>query len=419
MHVRTLLNYKYSIPAILFLVSFIIRCGVAVYYYNFDAHALSSGERQPFLTGETNPSKVLTDIDRYNPMARDLARYGKILQPEGRLPSVPPPLYPIFLAIFYFLFGYNIYSFFIPQIALASAISILIFYFAQHLFKSRILAISAALIYALNPHFVLISIEPYADSLYFFLLVSLVLCLQSSLTNPNAKNLILVGLLMALTVLCRSFFFIFVPFIFFWMAAIFLKQQRKAGRIIFGVLLSFVLIYGVWVVRNYRIFNRVLLSLNFDAAWQVNKPHKRVLAKRYLQRYGNPATAFLYRVKFNPEDYLLRCKERARIFVLEPSYEGVSGRNRVVSRILFYSLFPLGYLGLVIMALKRDKISLLILLFVIIMTLLHILTVVDGELRHRLPIELFMGIFACFGIRWLGTVLKAKEKCPLKGTLFL
>lgn len=158
---------------IIFLASFILRVFAAFYYYNFDQHAQEGKVTKPFISNAKDPSQILPEIDRYNPIARDILRYGKIVQHDSRMPSVPPPIYPLFLAFFYFIFGYNIYAFFFPQIALASITAVLIFLLAQKLFFNKAISFSAGLTFALNPHFILVSIQPYSETLFFFLLISL------------------------------------------------------------------------------------------------------------------------------------------------------------------------------------------------------------------------------------------------------
>lgn len=191
-----------------------------------------------------------------------------------------------------------------------------------------------------------------------------------------------------------------------------LSRRRKFLGIGLGVLLCFALVYGVWVARNYKVFNKLLFSINFSSAWVANKPHKTTLSQRYVVRYKDESLAFIHRVKNNPSQYFKLCLERAKIFLFKPYYEGVSSRNKIISGILFYVLYPLGILGLGMKVVQRDKLALLIFLYLASTSALHILTVVDGELRHRLPIELFIGIFACFGLDLVIRNIRQQRRLP-------
>jgi 4-amino-4-deoxy-L-arabinose transferase-like glycosyltransferase len=401
---RNGIGIKYKIIILIFLISVIVSWLTAVYYLNFNKHALILNSNL-FLYNNSNTTKeTILDRDRYDSVAKNISFYGTI----GKVGEsfFHPPLYPFFLVIFYSLFGYNIYSLLLPQIILAAINAILIFLLAQYLFNNRGISIAASLFYALNPHFILISIQLYSETLYFFLLLSVFLSFSKLLSKSTISNSVVVGILMGLATLCRSVFLVFIPFVFAWLIIVFSNQKKELLVTAFSIFLSFSFVCGLWVFRNYKIFNRIFFSKEYKIVLAKSMREGYPSSDKYMKEYKNEELAFINWVKGNTWQYLRLCKKRLITFVLKGHTKGVSLRHKIVSSIIFYVVFPLGYLGIIAKIRERKEIPLLILLYIFSTTTLHILTYLDGELRYRLPIELFMGVFACYGFSVIANLSK-------------
>lgn len=401
----------------IFSIAFSIRLIVAIFYLNFDSHALTlmnEEGRRPFLPFgklSSNIYEVVGDRDGYNSIARNIAFYGRIGQDKYYLAH--PPLYPIFLAIFYRLFGCNVYSFLIPQVALDAINAILILFLAECLFNNKRLSIMASLLYVFNPHSILTSIQLYSETLYLFLLLVMFLSLKGILSKPTAKNSIVTGVVMGLTALCRSVFLVFIPFIFIWLTYVFIDQKKKLLIITLGAFLSFALICSIWIIRNYRIFNRPLFSIDYSMVLAKNMPVEAVRSGGYSKILGSGGVLhFINWVRNNPRQYFEFTKTRFKLFIFKAYPEGVSRRNKIVSSIIFYVVFPLGCLGIIAEVIRKQKLSFLILLYILSTAVLHILTGIDSELRYRYPIEVFMGIFACYGVSLIGNLWGRLQGVP-------
>lgn len=394
----------------IFLISFALRVSAALFYLNFDKHALSL-DRKPFLYGSYDTAQILGNRDRYNSKALDIAEYAAI--GNGEYSTVHPPLYPFFLAIFYKLFGFNVYSFLLPQIIMDSISSLLVFILAFRLFNNRKIAQLAGLFYAFNPQLILLSIQLYSEPLYFFLMLCVFLCLERLLLKPAIKNMALSGLLMSLAALCRSIFLVFVPFIFIWLAAVLVKDRRRLFISCLGVFLSFSLLTGLWLLRNYRVFNQIIFSRDYQlvVAKEVSKPVYKF--ERYIEEYPDQGAAFFKWVKDNPGKYFRHCLSRLNIFLFKPYPEDVTLRHRIVSAAIFFLVFPLGYFGLIVSLIRRNKLALLLGLFILSITTAHILTGQEAELRYRLPIEILLGIFASFAVVSIANKFKQRSERQL------
>jgi len=382
----------------IFLIAFVLRLAAAIVYLNFDPHALTM--HRPFLPFSKDSNdiwKALGDRDRYNAVAKNIITYGKIGYTHGR-----PPLYPIFLVIGYSIFGYNVFGFFISQILLASISSILIFFLAQRMFNDRV-AIMASLFYALNPHFILFSIQLYAETLYFFLILSVFLLCQKLLIKPTIGNAITTGIFLALATLCRTVFLVFIPFVFIWLMAAFYYGRRKMLILFVAIFMSFSLVYGTWVARDYKaILSQFILSIS-KASWEAKDMHglNKVFRHYEKEEYRKEIITFINWIREDPIKIFNRCAQQFKIFLFKPCAEGVSLRHKVVSSFIFFTIFPLGYLGLGLAMKERKKIAFLAFLFIVSMIIFHschFLTILDGELRYRLPVELFITIFAAYGL---------------------
>ena len=380
----------------IFLITFVLRLAAAIVYLNFDPHAITM--HRPFLPFGKDSNDVRTiigDNDRYNTLAYNILTSRSIGNTCGRA-----PLYPFYLTICYYLFGFNIFAFFIPQILLASISSILIFFLAQRMFNDRV-AIMASLFYALNPHFILFSIQLYAETLYFFLILSVFLLCQKLIIKPTIGNAITTGIFLALAALCRTVFLVFIPFAFIWLMALFYYGRRKMLISLITIFMSFSLVYGTWVARDYKaILSQFILSIS-KASWETKDLRELRKIPRYQEECKKEIIIFINWIRENPRKIFNRCAQQFKIFLFKPCAEGVSLRHKAVSSFIFFTIFPLGYLGLGCAMKERKKIAFLAFLFIVSMIIFHschFLTILDGELRYRLPVELFITIFAAYGL---------------------
>ncbi|MFH1478810.1 MAG: glycosyltransferase family 39 protein [Candidatus Omnitrophota bacterium] len=390
---------KHKIFIYIFLISLIARLVTAIVYLNFDSQALSM-DRQPFLsfTGKnsTNIWEVVGDRDGYNTLASNIITYGGIGDVSWRGPSIPPPLYPIFLAVCYFVFGFNALAFFIPHIILDSINAILVLFLSQRIFSSKI-GIIASLFYALNPHFIVSSIQLYSETLYFFLVLLVFLFCQKLVSGTSSKYVAVnIGIFMALAALCRSVFLVFIPFIFFWLVKMFYQEKCRIIVLTATIFLSFSLVYGVWVIRDHRVlFAEVSRAACWHTNWSLFDTNN---FGTYNIKYKDQGDAFINWVKENPRQCIDISLKRLKILLFQPCVNVVSFRHKVVSRFIFFTIYPLGYLGIAKAIRKKNKIAILILLFISSTIILHALISIEGELRYRLPVELFISIFAAYGL---------------------
>ncbi|MBN1871953.1 MAG: glycosyltransferase family 39 protein [Candidatus Omnitrophica bacterium] len=398
---KTLLIY-------IFFWAFLVRLITAVFYLNYDEHALTM--HKPFLSDEirsTDVMQIVGNRDLYNSIATNIILYGEIGETDGR-----PPLYPIFLALSYTFFGYNAFGFFIAQILLASGTALLIFILGERLFNREIAVLSSVL-YIFNPHFILLSIQLYSETLYFFIVLFIFHLCRKAISEPPPKFIdVYLGIAIAVAALCRHVFLVFIPFIFIWMFFVMMGNKKRMLKYIFVIFIVSALLYTPWLVYSYEsVVTPTLMSIS-KSGWEADDYNETERIEFSPEVYREEVDSFVIWLFKNPKYFVKRIIEQFRIYFLTPYAKGVSLRHKITSTLIFLVLYPLGYLGLIVSIIQRQKIGYLVLLFVLSMVLfhsLHFLTVADGELRYRLPLELFITIYAANGMVSIYNIFR-KEK---------
>lgn len=167
------------------------------------------------------------------------------------------PLYPIFLATIYKVFGTNYTAARVMQAFMASLLCIMIYYLGSTMFNQSVglMAASYAAIYQPfirylfygGPAFLL------SEQLFSFLLVLMGLVLSTSILTESLSWFFISGIFLGLSTLMRSEIFLFPIFVFLillYKASWSLKRSLRQ----FGLItLAFLLMLAPWIFRNYRV----------------------------------------------------------------------------------------------------------------------------------------------------------------------
>jgi 4-amino-4-deoxy-L-arabinose transferase-like glycosyltransferase len=262
---------------------------------------------------------------------------------------------------------------------------------------------------------------------------------QASHEAPRSKLKIawfLLGLALAVAVLLRQVFLLFVPILFVWLLWRSVRYQTQSVKqTIAGILIAaavLALSIAPWTLRNYRAFGSfVLLNTNagFAFFWanhpihgynfiallpadgpgsyrELIPPELRQLNEAELDR------ALLKRalgfVQTDPGRYLLLSISRLEdYFYFWPSSS--SGLISNVSRVLSFGiLWPFMLFGFVY-SLRRSLSSetLILYLFAVAYTAIHLLS--WALIRYRLPVDAVLLVFAAFTlVKLLGKLVRRR-----------
>ena len=192
----------------------------------------------------------------YDSIGWNLAQGHGYTSVENKITMEREPIYPLFLAFIYFIFGHSYLPVQIIQIVLFLLTVILVYKIARAVFNKEIAKYSMA-ITAFFP--TLINYPSYilSETLFTFLTCLLVFsCIKIYFTNKWGYY-ILTGLALGATALCKS---IVLPFVFIVIAWLLLLKDRTGYGIKERIIKIsvMILIFGnmvtPWMYRNYADF---------------------------------------------------------------------------------------------------------------------------------------------------------------------
>jgi len=172
------------------------------------------------------------------------------------------PGYPFFLAIIYWIFGFNPYIAIVIQIFLSLFNIILTYYIALKLFNIKSLALLSAFFMAIDPHQSLYCNYLVTETLFVLVFLTSIYFLICYLkNNKKAIILLLSALFLGLSVLIRpisKYYFLISIFIIFFYYFPILKSKIFVSTTIY--LIVFFVTVLPWQLRNYVLFDRFALS---------------------------------------------------------------------------------------------------------------------------------------------------------------
>jgi 4-amino-4-deoxy-L-arabinose transferase-like glycosyltransferase len=332
------------------------------------------------------------------------------------------PVYPLFLAGIYALFGFSVAAARVFQALAGAATAIIIFFIANEIFSKRAALIAAAVV-ALYPYLIYFSGDILSETLFTFLIS---LCVYFLLVNFRKNNYVLsavYGGVSGITLLCKG---TFLPFYAISLALIlFLPGPDRPKKIkMAGLALAFTaLIVLPWTARNYRSYHKfVLLGLSGQSLWLANNPqafklqalpetnqdrldenftwfdeakYKEILSLPPVQadeRFRKEAREFIFA---NPGQFVSLSFKRL-VHFWRPFPVVATNRNKLIALLTSGLLLPLGLLGVILSLKKYWKKTLALLALLGSFTLIHM--VFTSSIRYRVPLDPYFIIFASFTI---------------------
>ena len=171
------------------------------------------------------------------------------------------PVLPFFLATLYELLGHSYLAARLVQSIIGTLTVLLMFSLAQRLFNRRV-AFLCGLVMAFYPPLIYIC-GVFVVTCLFTFLIALSMYLLSSNNKPNGQPsvslLVLSGVALGITVLCRPIFLSFIPFAAFFVAFSYTASTvRRISYAVVLVVVAFLTIFP-WTLRNYVRYERLIL----------------------------------------------------------------------------------------------------------------------------------------------------------------
>ncbi len=372
--------------------------------------------------------------DGWNPMAQNFLK-GNGFCMTGRLGGGPGqvcyafrgPVFLTFLVINYLFFGNNNFLATKIMVCLINALTIFFVYdIAKRIFGEKI-GFSSAGIFAIFPTFIYFCGVSAPDILgTFFLALTIFLLLRGSEGNGSCLINIGSGIALGLTILSRSAYATFLPFVLIWQISFTssLYRWKKSAITLLFALLAMI----PWVGRNYRL-THTFVPLTTNGGWvflQANNPYindrirgdlfpteiptireklkgmSEVKADSYLRQ-----KAFFY-IRKDPFLYCQRALSRfGRFWAPFPHKKYYSFSYWLGSSFIYIPLFLLAFIGALFAKEKQKVCSLFYFLF-LSQTIVNMAT--RACIRYRLPLEPYLIILATSGFYALKERLKWQRK---------
>ena len=365
------------------------------------------------------PFGAIPEIRRKMMDRWDAEKYYYGCMKWGAPSSFFEPLYPLFTAGAYIVFGEKFFWHRLLLAIMSSVTCLLAYGIGRRLFSEKAGAI-AGVICAFYPYFIFYTVILMSETLLIFFMTLSGYFFIRLRNEPGVKYAILFGIALGLTFLTRSIVLGLIPFFFLYL---FFYKPRKLFIPVVLSALFFILTISPWVIRNYKLHGEfVLLSTRGGYnIWLRNNPfyYEDELAalgitipEELLQdiRYKE----FLDFPEFSPEiteieRNRLLTEEGVKYITANPKlfaylcwirFKTLIGFQGALTQGLIYLIVGILTFGIILPAaviaffrklyLWRDTIPLvaIFLYFIAVYTLTH-----DG-IRYRLPADPFLIVLA-------------------------
>ena len=355
-------------------------------------------------------SHIFGDTQAYIRIAKNfLSGEGLIASPDKV--AYYPPIYPIFLAGIYGVFGDGYWPIRIIQSILAGLTCVIVYQLGKMVLDGQT-GMIAGFICAIYPFFIFYTGFVLTETLFIFLLLMTIFFFYRSIKTPTWKNLSLTGMLAGITVLTRPTFVGFI--LLFYLSFIFLKGWKnkncfKIGGVIF-IFLSLTIL--PWTVRNFYHLKAFipLTTMGGVTFWEGNNPYAtggpcqywpqeiKDLSEIERNRYLTRKT--LQVIWENPLRFIrLSGVKFIRFWNIVPNYEGFSSPLYHLTSLFSYLPVLITAMWGIFLTRKRWKNFLMFYFVIISFTIIHMIFV--GSIRYREPIMPFIIIFSGYTIMYL------------------
>ena len=212
----------------------------------------------------SNAEEVILQFDAvgYHSLAVTLVNHGQFALQEGGEPeALRTPGYPLYIGLFYAVFGEKPWVVLLSQIVLDGLSCLVLISLLNKALGSRA-ALYGGLFYALDPHLILYANHLLSETLFlFFCVLSFYFFWRAhDEARRRIPHLVCSALFLGLTTLVRpvSLFLgsVFSVLVFFLMGEGVVDKLKRAG--LFAAV--FALVLSPWVTRNQIVFDRWSLS---------------------------------------------------------------------------------------------------------------------------------------------------------------
>lgn len=355
------------------------------------------------------------------------------------------PLYPVFIAAIYWLFGHSFLAVRVVEALLSVLLVRLIYLIARKAFNDNI-AVLAAMLAAFFPHFIILTGLLYSTNLFTMFLASSLFFMLKSENDKTHRSLVLSSLCAGLATLTIPCMFFILPLWLLWLV---LSRRRSLKFNLVKMSLFSLIIIALltpWTIRNYHKYGRLTLvrpltHTSFPNLANLDAQRERIKngfaeTTDYLKKYPRGSEAdkisrilgnyvkhpihagqymlgelkhfwALYPDRLDTPSFAYQAKVSAEDTRYVSVPNGLWKMVPIVSIFIMAPVFLFAVIG-VVTSYPWDREKILLLLTIIGMSCGY--SLVYAEVRYRIPIEPYVLMFTAAGlVRCCGLSQYAKK----------
>jgi len=353
-----------------------------------------------------------SDAAEYDRLAITLLTTKSFSAPSGMPTAYRTPLYPLFLAGIYFIFGHSYFWARFFQVILYSFLCLIVYRIGETLFNKSVALLSSFMCVVYKP-FIFFSYYGgpaflLTEHLFIFLFALSILFLARLYRTKAVLDALFSGIFIGLATLSRPVTTLFPLFLLFWFLFC-LKSTMKRRLKLYAILcVSFLFIIMPWTIRNYCIFKQFIFATTESGKlfWLGNNAFAKggysgnvIKAVQYNQRISREKDEVtLSRLYFQEGfNFLIKNPKKIPTLFLKKILIFWHCMGDGVLNFYYLILLPLFIFGFFISFRKFD-IGGILLLAIIFLYFMFISMCFFGDPRFRYPIEPYIIIFGSMGI---------------------
>lgn len=357
------------------------------------------------------------DMITYEGIAKNLV-VGRWHFGCGEQPSAHrEPIYPLFVAGIYKIFGASRQAVHYAQVLLFAATCGLLVLLAARVLRSRAAAVLAGLLAAIYPPFLLRIQTVLSEPLATALLLSAVYVVVVGWTEGRRRVLVFGGFMLGLATLTRAAVLAYAPLITVWMLVSGSARRRFSVRTAGIFFFVFLAVLSPWTVRNYVVFHRLIpvgvnaggsffrgnydegtlgsMGSNLDPRMppEITSKYKgldEVGIDRLLMREG------IKYVRAHPLTFVKLCALKLARFWLNVGYASPPSRASIAFAVTNGAILALALFGVFGSGLVDNRAAAPVHILIVYYTGLHVLLFATA--RYDMPIMPYVLAFAAAGV---------------------
>ncbi|MDP3732557.1 MAG: glycosyltransferase family 39 protein [Candidatus Omnitrophota bacterium] len=199
---------------------------------------------------------LLKDDLQYNMIAKNILDGNGFSYDSVKPTAARGPLYPLFLAATYFVFGYDYNTARILQAIIGAITCLLIYFIAKKLYNQNI-GFYAFVIASIYPSLIGYSGLLYSETLAAFLVSLTILFYILSSEKKSFLFFVITGISFGLLILCYPKF-LFLPVLSGFSIYFFNEFRKEFFKYFFALIVGVVFILTPWTLRNIKEFGKFI-----------------------------------------------------------------------------------------------------------------------------------------------------------------